>query len=280
VIDYENDDNLPDEELLNIPADHLPMLSRVWAVRSGLLYYKQMVELAAERSGNARPSMLFHDSDPRAKRREDEERRRALLAFEAQMAEIREQADRLLLRIDEQQHEIEKRRRELEGRALHLNDGRRVWTDGDRYRDDGGAVLQGRDHVEAEALARAHPDAATWAEHENIRASAEATQRIKEKVLAARDGQAAPDEAKQQLSQYEKEFQCDVEKHGAELIAAPVAYGDADYTDLLTTQPAFNAAALADGAPGAEADRKETETASAANNRTLRLPRPSALKFS
>src|SRR5436305_1135528 len=32
----------------------------------------------------------------------------------------------LLLRIDEQQREIEKRRVELEGRALHLHDGRRI----------------------------------------------------------------------------------------------------------------------------------------------------------
>jgi len=48
------------------------------------------------------------------------------------MEEVRDHADRPLLRIDEQQHEIEKRRREVEGRALQLHDGRRFWLDGDR----------------------------------------------------------------------------------------------------------------------------------------------------
>jgi hypothetical protein len=270
VIDYENDDNLSDDELLNIPAESLPALSRVWAVRSGLLYYKQMIELAAERSGNAPDFILFHDRDPRMKHRDEEERRRVRLAYEALLQEVRDHADRLLLRIDEQQHQLEKRRDELESRALHLHDGRRIWLDGDDFRDDAGRVLRGADDNEAQILAREHPDAARWTEHENIRASLEETQRIKEKVLAERDRQGDPTEAEKHISQYEKELRDNVEKRGAELTATPAAYGASDYADLLTTQPAFNAAASAERTPVAETDRKETETASAAYKRSFR----------
>ena len=46
--------------------------------------------LAAERSGNAPDFILFHDRDPRVKHREEEERRRALLAYEHAMQEVRD----------------------------------------------------------------------------------------------------------------------------------------------------------------------------------------------
>src|SRR5438552_3338404 len=154
------DEDIPEDELLSLPGDSIPALSRLWTMRSGLLYQKQMNELAAERAGTARPFMLFPDRDPRAKHREEEERRRALLAYQAAMQEVRDHGDRLLLRLDEQQHEIDRRRSELEGRALHLHDGRRLWMDGDQYRDDSGVILQGSDHAEAETLARRHPEAA------------------------------------------------------------------------------------------------------------------------
>ena len=92
MVDYENSDDLPDEKLLSIPAERLPALSRVWSVRASAAHMKDMLELAAERSGNARPKMLFHDRDPRARHREEEERRRALLAYQAAMEEVRDHA--------------------------------------------------------------------------------------------------------------------------------------------------------------------------------------------
>lgn len=274
VIDYENDDNLSDEELLSLPAERVPALSRLWSVRAGFLFYKQMVELAAERSGYARPATLFHDQDPRRKEREEEERRRALHAFEIAMEEIRDHADRILLRIDEQEHEIRKRREELEARALYLHDGRRVWVDRTQFRDDSGAVLGGRDHAEATALARERPDAATWAEREQIRTWQEKTDRLRENVLKERDGQGGTAGAQDRLTQYEKELQANVEQRHAQVASAPVDYGDPDYTGLLvpSVQPAFNAAAPGTVARELKDEEKKTETASADNNRVFRLP--------
>jgi hypothetical protein len=268
----EADDDIPEDEVLNVPTDSISSLSHTWAVRSGLLYQKQITELAAEHSGNARTFMLFHDQDPRAKHRAEEERRRALLAYEQAMQEVRDHADRILLRIDEQEHEIEKRRKELEGRALHLHDGRRFWIDGEQFRDDSGAILQGRDHAEAANLASSHPDAPTWTERENIRAAAEDIKRIKEKVLAEREraGEGDPAAAQDRLTGYEKELQAQMEQRRSQIASSPVNYGDPDYREMLSSQPAFNEAAHAD-APVPQADKKETEAASADNKRPLRL---------
>jgi hypothetical protein len=278
MVDYDKEDNLSDVELLNAATPERS-LSRLWAMRTGSRYQKEMTELAAERSGNARSFMLFHDQDPRAKHRAEEERRRALLAYEYSMQEIRDHADRILLRIDEQQHEIEKRRRELEGRALHLHDGRRFWIDGGQFRDDSGAILQGRDHEEAANLASAHPDAPTWTERENIRAAAEDIKRIKEKVLAEREraGEGDPAAAQDRLTGYEKELQAQMEQRRSQMASSAVDYGDPDYREMLSSQPAFNEAANAD-APVRRADKKETETASADNKRPLRTPGQGAPK--
>lgn len=276
------DDDISEDELLNIPSDNISSLSRLWAMRSGLLYRKQMDELAAERAGTAPPFMLFPGRDPRAKlREEDEERRRARLAWEQAMQEVRDHADRLLLRLDEQQQEIDRRRREIEGRALHLHDGRRVWIDGDRYRDDAGAILQDGDHQEAQSLARQHPDAASWAEKEKLRQWQEGTDRLREKVLKERVGEGDPEAAEQRLSGYEKELQNQMEQRRTEIAVAPVDYGDADYSDMLvpSPQPAFNAAASGGNSPP-QPDKKETDAASAGNGVTIRRTGQRAPKLS
>jgi hypothetical protein len=264
------DEDIPEDELLSIPSDNLFNLSRLRTVRSTLLYQKQMTELAAERAGTARPFTLFPDRDPRA-RHEEEERRRALLAQEQATQEVRDHADRLLLRLDEQQHEIDRRRTELEGRALHLHDGRRVWIDGDQYRNDSGAILQGNDHDEAQSLAAVQPEAATWAEHEHIRLWADRTKRLKEQVLSERERAAEGDPARleERLSGYEKELQEESEERASHIAAASVNYGDPDYSDLLSSQPSFNAAAHAESAV-APADKTEADSASADNKRTFR----------
>jgi hypothetical protein len=244
MVDYDKEDNLSDVELLNTATPERS-LSRLWAMRAGSRYQKEMTELAAEHSGNARSFMLFHDQDPRAKHRAEEERRRALLAYEHAMQEVRDHADRILLRIDEQQHEIEKRRKELEGRALHLNDGRRFWVDGDHFRDDSGAILQGWDHEEATALAREHPNAATWAQRQEIREQGEEIKRLKQQVLAERErgGEGNPAAAEGRLTGYEKELQAQMEQRHDEIASSPVDYGDPDYMTVLSSQPAFNEAA-------------------------------------
>ena len=57
---------------------------------------------------------------------------------------IRERQDRLLLRIEEEQREIDKPRKQIEDNALRLCDGRRAYVDGDRYRDGEGRALTHR----------------------------------------------------------------------------------------------------------------------------------------
>jgi hypothetical protein len=264
------DDDIPENELLSIPSDSLSGLPRLSTRRAVLLYQNEMAELAAELAGTARPLMLFPDRAPRAKQQhEEEERRRALLAYEAAMQEVRDHADRLLLRLDEQQHEIERRRTELEGRALQLHDGRRVWIDGDQYRNDSGVILQGSDHQVAETLARQHPDAATWAERTRIDQQAQDIKRLRDRVIAERDHPGSdPEQSQQRLSQYEQELQLNSDQRRDVLKSSPVEYGDPDYMSL-TSVPAFNAAA-----PGALVDeaeeKKTTESASADNKRSLR----------
>jgi hypothetical protein len=253
------DEDIPEDELLNLPSDGLAGLSRLWIVRSGLLYQKQMNELAAERAGTARPFMLFPDRAPHAREREEEERRRALRAYEAAMQEVRDHADRLLLRLDEQQHEIDRRRAEMEGRALHLHDGRRLWIDGDQYRDDSGVILQGTDHEEAEALARERPEAATWGERERVRESQEQLDRLREKIVREREGQGDPAQAEHRLDGYEKELQAQMEQRREQVASA-------DYMSLTSTAD-FNAAADP-AAPVLTAGKQDTEE-------TKKAPRPS-----
>jgi hypothetical protein len=262
------DDDIPEDELLSLPSDRISSLSRLWSVRAGMLHVKQLDELTAERAGTARPFMLFPDRDP--KRREEEERRRALLAYEQAMQDIRDRSDRLLVRIDEQRHELDNRRKEMEGRALHLHDGRRAWLDGDRFRDDSGALLQGRDHSEAAALAEQHPDAPTWGEREKLRQQIAEADRMSERIheirkAANQPGQDAP-ALDAELSGYEKDVQQKAEARAREMRSSPEDYGDADYMN------AFNAAAGATTAPE-PTDKKETETASS------KPPRPAGSKF-
>jgi hypothetical protein len=159
-----DEDDIPDSELLNLPASAIPPLSRLWAVRSGLIYQKQMTELAAERNGLARPAMLFDDPQRRDHKTSD---------FDRMMEEIRERTDRLLVSIEDYQNEIENRRRENEKKALHMHDDRHVYDDGHHFRDEYGNLLHGSDLTEAQALYRAHPDASTWASHEQTRQQAE-----------------------------------------------------------------------------------------------------------
>ena len=145
--------------------------------------------------------------------------------------------------------------------------------DGGQFRDDSGAVLGGRDHAEASALAREHPDAATWAEREQIRVWQEKTDRLREKVEKERGGQGDAAGAQGRLTQYEKELQANVEQRHAQVASAPVDYGDPDYRSLLvpSAQPAFNAAAPGALAPELD-EEKKTESASADNKRVFRLP--------
>jgi hypothetical protein len=245
-------DTMPEAELLALPGEGIPSgrLTALFTRRAALLHQQELDELALERSGNSmRHFIIFPDMDPQERlRREEEERRRALEA-EREMEEYKERTDRLLAQIEEQQQALLKRRQEIEDKALRLHDGRRVYVDGDQYRDEQGNILQGRDLDEAADQRRQHPDASTWRDKKEIDDQYAEADRLKQLVLKDRenverggDVSAAGD----RLSGYEKEL---AEKAEAKA-AQPVAdYGSGDYMAELggdwkiSTVPAFTEAA-------------------------------------
>ena len=246
-----------------------------------LIYQHDGNELALELSGDSSLHlMIFRDMDPKEKRRRKEEEDRRRLLAEQELQEYRERSDRLLARIEQEQLVVEKHRKEIEDNALKLHDGRRVYVDGNQYRDEQGRVLEGRDRDEAAALHNQKPNASTWQDRQKTIEEADELARLKQKVLndrqeAERGGDVSA--ANDRLSGYEKEFQNNLETTRTDIAAkAPAdlaasystdymaAYGD-EYT--ISTVPAFTKAA--DGQTAA--DRKDTETD---NPQTQNAPRP------
>ena len=277
-------DALPEGELLTLPDGAIPpgWLTEFFARRAALIQQQDSNELALELSGDSSLHlMIFRDMDPKEKRRrkEEEDRRRTLLA-EQDMQEYRDRSDRLLARIEQEQLAVEKHRQEIEDNALKLHDGRRVYVDGNQYRDEQGRVLEGRDRDEAAALHNQKPNASTWQDRQTTIEQADELKRLKQKVLddrqeAERGGDVSA--ANDRLSGYEKEFQNNLEtkptdiaaKASADLAASystdyMAAYGD-EYT--ISTVPAFTKAA--DGQTAAEGKDTETE-----NPQTQNAPRP------
>src|SRR5579864_486256 len=120
----DDDDNLTDDQLLEMPTVALPGdLSRLWTARAAAIHNREFNELVAELTGASNSHlMIFSDQDPRVKRqREEESQRRAA----QEMQDYFERSDRLLARIDEQERAIDKRRQEIEDKAIRLHDGRR-----------------------------------------------------------------------------------------------------------------------------------------------------------
>src|SRR5579871_6248373 len=158
-------DALPEGELMTLPEGAIPpgWLSEFFARRAALVQKRDSNELALELSGDSSIHlMIFRDMDPREKRRRKEEEDRRRLLAEQELQEYRERSDRLLVRIEQEQIAIEKHRKEIEDNALKLRDGRRVYVDGNQYRDEQDRVLEGRDRDEAAALHNQKPNASTW----------------------------------------------------------------------------------------------------------------------
>src|SRR5579862_4040377 len=147
IMGNDDDDDLTDDQLLGMPTQAVPGdLSRLWAKRANVIYNRELNELVAELSGaSSSHRMIFPDQDPVAKRqREEEAARRAA----QEMQDYMDRSNRLLARIDEQEHVLAKRRQEIEDKALRLHDGRRVYVDGSNYRDENGNLLTGIDRAE------------------------------------------------------------------------------------------------------------------------------------
>jgi len=259
-------ETMPETELLAMPLFNVAPgnLSRLWARHSAILHQRDVDELALERSGDSgRPFMIFRDQDPKEKRRrEEEQRRQAWVAYEQAMLEIRERSDRLLARIEEQERIIEKRRKEIDDNAIRLHDGRRVYVDGDQFRDEEGRVLNGADADEAHERHRGKPNASTWEERKEIQERLDEERRQKDRILrdrweAERDGQnLGPDdldrkrrEAEQRMSGEEREFNDKLEAARADIAGKSAsdlaASYTADYSDLAASADSGRTASYA-----------------------------------
>ena len=224
----QDDDDIPEDKPLETPEQAFPgALSPLWSVRSGLLHQ--------------------HNAD-------DLTREPAILA-------ITERQNRLLRQIEEQQVRIEECRKQTEDDALRLRDGRRVYVDGDRYRDGEGRLLAGADEAEAARQHEYRPDTSTWAQKQDIDRRAADSQRLKDKIEQDRQsGQGTPQEAMggrrqtegsmqaaaQRLDAYEKEFVDKVQERTPQSVTdygAPDCMNALDEDTQISTVPAFTAAA-------------------------------------
>jgi hypothetical protein len=213
--------------------------------------------------------------------------------YDANLVRYRQRTDRLLAQIEDQQRVVEKRRKEIEDNALRLNDGRRAYVDGNQYRDGQGTLLEGRDRDEAAALHRDNPEASTWEQKQEIDRRAEELKRLKDKVLKDREsGEGTPEEKRQRLSGYEKEFADKIAARQQAMGAAatggandPVPdYGSADYMAELggeytiSTVPAFTRAAQG-GDQTLTTERRDTENETPQTQNTPRPAGQGALKL-
>ena len=194
------------------PSDNLPSsgLSSLWAVRSNLRHDREIAEIAAEKNGTVRPMNLLPWNTTREQERLAARHRREREQYEQSLRDLAARQDRLLERIEEQQAVIEKERQDCEAHAIRLRDGRRVYVDGDRFRDGEGTLITGSDEAEAARQHEYRPDALDMgAENRHPdRRQAEA-QRLHDEVMA--DKGAPPDEASARLTAEEKEFADQVE---------------------------------------------------------------------
>ncbi|MGH9721916.1 MAG: hypothetical protein ACRD8O_17050 [Bryobacteraceae bacterium] len=253
---------MSDAELLAIPEDAVPEADL--ARRSELLHSRSLDQLAFELNGTARPFMLFSDQDPRALRRNDQ--RRSDEEFEEAMRQVRERQVRLLAQIEHAQRENDERRRKIDDNAIRLRDGRRVYVDGDKYRDEQGRVLTGDDEAEAAREHENKPGASTWAEKQEAERQAEELRRQKERILRDRGEEGlSPEESARRLDGYERDFAQAVASRHKQVQDAPVDYGSANYMDeyQISSVPAFAQAAAVTRETIKQPTDTETESATA-----------------
>jgi hypothetical protein len=221
----DTDDDIPEDQLLDVPEDNIADLYGFWSLRSILLHEREIIELNRGREGNARPRMLMPWDDPREIRRIEEKRRREQHEYQQALREITERQDRLLLRIEQEEAAIAKRRQEIDDHALRLQDGRGVYVDGERYRDGEGRVLTGADEAEAAHQHEYRPDASTWKDKQDIDHRYAEAEKLKNQVLADRQSGVPPSDEASRMDGYEKEFADKVEAKAAQPV---IGYGAVD----------------------------------------------------
>jgi hypothetical protein len=152
-------DALTEAELLALPESVISAgsLTKFWALHAAVIEKENSDELARERNG-ASLSRRMIGAEPTQEDRDREQQRQ----HEQALRDLRVREDALLLRIGEQERQIQLRQQEIEDNAIRLNDGRLVYVDGRKYRDGQGRVLQGDDEAEARRQHQTKPNASTW----------------------------------------------------------------------------------------------------------------------
>lgn len=241
-------ETMSEDKLLSLPSGSVPpgLLTLLWSRHADILHQRSFDEYNLELSGaSSRRWMLYPGQSAEEKRRiEEEEQRRR---YDEAMVDVERRSDRLLADIEFCEREIEKRRQEIEDRALRLHDGRRVYFDGDGYRDETGRVLTGSEATEAESLHRERPDAPTWQERQKAIDEYDEMERLRQKVLKEQQEAAAGEqglsaeemerrraEAQQRMTGYEREFAEKTDAAKAEITKQPdiaAAYADTSLDD-------------------------------------------------
>jgi hypothetical protein len=171
------DQSLSDAELLAMPAENVSpaTLTRAW---------EQHARHTQEKAQEAVETVAVqqHRQADRKEHEQEEERRheRVILEYQETMRAVEQRSDQLLARIDREERRIEERRREIETRAIRLHDGRRVYVDGEEFRDGEGRALSGSDRTEA--AQKAKPDSAQWADKQRCDDQSRETKQLKDKV--------------------------------------------------------------------------------------------------
>lgn len=192
-------DTMTEAELLVLPESLISAgsLTAYWSLHASALQKENADELARERSGASLSRRMIGGAE-----KPDEQAR---LQQEEHERDLRRREDALLSTLAVREQQIEKAREEIDSRAIRLADGRRVYVDGDNFRDGQGRKLEGRDRDEA--AGKRQGNSATWHEREeNARKYEEAERRRRE--IEANRSNSSP-ERESNLDVYEQEFRAD-----------------------------------------------------------------------
>src|ERR1022692_2339913 len=172
-------DTMTEAELLVLPESLISAgsLTAYWSLHASALQKENADELARERSG-ASLSRRMIGAEPSEEDREREQQRQ----YEQALRDVRAREDTLLLRIEQQERQIQIRQQEIEDNAIRLHDGRRVYVDGRKYRDAQGRVLEGDDEAEARRQHKTKPNASTWQEKTDTDKLWSETERIRREI--------------------------------------------------------------------------------------------------
>jgi len=255
---------LSEPELLSMPEDNLPasQLPELLQRREDALQKKRALDASGDETRLNSQNRTKEQTET-----EDEQRyQMEAEAYQAAMRDIYDREDILLKEVDDQEQREQQQLADIDRRALRLSDGRLAYvgTNG-AYVDQQGHVLQGKDAADAQAQNRLHPDAATWAERSSAKQQYDATIKLKQEILDAKnrqveeDGkdltpeqrQASVSENSATISRYETEFQEQLAMTSANAsgaVATDSTFGGDDYMAAYggsgsALGPAFAAAA-------------------------------------